>query len=68
MDKEVTTKESILNMINGLESFLNEIENLQKHPYSQGINVERMLDDMKKFTAELKTEVNKLEDTKKDES
>jgi hypothetical protein len=68
MDKEVSTKESILNMINGLESFLNEIENLQKHPYSQGINVERMLEDMKKFTTELKTEVNKLEDIKKDES
>ena len=55
-------KTQILQAITNLEAFLTESQTILSHPYSAGLNVEKMLTDLQDFAKELKTMVESLEE------
>ena len=55
-------KTQILQAITNLENFLTESQTILGHPYSAGLNVEKMLTDLQDFAKELKTMVEALEE------
>ena len=56
-------KTQILQAITNLENFLTESQTILSHPYSAGLNVEKMLTDLQDFAKDLKTMVESLEDS-----
>ena len=56
-------KAQILQAITNLEAFLTESQTILSHPYSAGLNVEKMLTDLQDFAKELKGMVEMLEET-----
>lgn len=55
-------KIQILQAITNLENFLTESQTILSHPYSAGLNVEKMLGDLQDFAKDLKTMVESLEE------
>jgi len=56
------------NLIEKIDIFLNFIErmktlnnNLKNNPYAQGIDIDRMLEDMDNYMKELKQEISSME-------
>ena len=56
-------KTQILQAITNLEAFLTESQTILSHPYSAGLNVEKMLTDLQDFAKELKGMVEMIEET-----
>lgn len=42
-------KEKVLNMLGTLRQFTDELDALNKHPYSKGIDVDKVVTDLKGF-------------------
>ena len=56
-------KTQILQAITNLENFLTESQTILSHPYSAGLNVEKMLSDLQDFAKDLKIMVESLEES-----
>lgn len=55
-------KGQILQAINNLDSFLADAEVILGHPYSTGLNVEKIIKDLKDYSKELRGMVEALEE------
>lgn len=60
-------KEQTINMINNLKGFLDNIKSIEAHPYSNGVNVDKLIIDLQSFADDLKESVEKIEEATTDE-
>ncbi len=63
-------KEKVLNMLGTLRQFTDELDALNKHPYSKGIDVDKVVADLKgfidNFANTFDQEEEKTEETEKE--
>lgn len=55
-------KQQITQSIENLENFLMNIESINKHPYSKGVDVEKLIKDLEDYAKDLKNMVAQLPD------
>ena len=60
-------KEQTINMIDSLKGFLDNIKSIAAHPYSNGVNVDKLVADLQSFVDDLKESVEKIEEATTDE-
>lgn len=60
-------KEQAINMIDNLKGFLDNIKSIAAHPYSNGVNVDKLIADLQSFADDLKESVEKIEEATIDE-
>lgn len=59
-------KERLAQAIENLEGFLLNIDSINKHPYSKGVDVDRLIKDLENYTKDLKSMVEKIEEVTTD--
>lgn len=59
-------KQRLAEAIENLEGFLLNIESINKHPYSKGVDVDRLVKDLENYTKDLKGMVEKIEEVSTD--
>jgi hypothetical protein len=60
-------KEQAINMIDGLKGFLDNIKSIATHPYSNGVNISKLVADLQSFADDLKESVEQIEEATTDE-
>lgn len=50
-------KEKVLDMINNLHQFADELEAVARHPYGTGVDVAKAMGDLKSFLDNFKNEI-----------
>ena len=60
-------KEQAINMIDNLKGFLDNIKSISSHPYSRGVNVDKLVADLQTFADDLKESIEKIEEVTTDE-
>lgn len=60
-------KEQAINMIDNLKGFLDNIKSIAAHPYSSGVNVDKLVVDLQSFADDLKESIEKIEEAATDE-
>ena len=55
-------RQKILNLITNLESFLGTIQSINNHPYSTGVDVEKLINDLQDYLKDMKAEVELIEE------
>lgn len=55
-------RQKILNLITNLESFLGTIQSINNHPYSTGVDVEKLINDLQDYLKDMKVEVELIEE------
>lgn len=57
--------EELINMIDNLKNFLDNLTAIHEHPYSEGLKMGKVLEDLKDYTKDLKEAVISLSDKQK---
>lgn len=59
-------KQEVLNLITNLEGFLNNIKSINEHPYSTGVDVNKLVDDLQDYLKDMKASVEKIDEVSTD--
>lgn len=55
-------KNQLLQAIDNLKNFLQNIESIDKHPYSKGVDVTKLIKDLQEYANDLENMVNQIPD------
>lgn len=55
-------KNQLLQAIDNLKNFLLNIESIDKHPYSKGVDVTKLIKDLQDYAKDLENMVNQIPD------
>lgn len=59
-------KPEVLSLIDNLGSFLENITAINKHPYSTGIDVERLIKDLQDYVKDMRAVVEQIQELEPD--
>ena len=59
-------KQEVIGLIENLEGFLGNIKAICDHPYSTGVDVKKLINDLTDYAQDLKVAVNKIEEVSVD--
>ena len=59
-------KPEVLNLIDNLESFLENITAINSHPYSTGIDVDKLIKDLQDYMKDMKAVVEQIQELEPD--
>lgn len=59
-------KQEVLNLINNLDGFLNNIKSINEHPYSTGVDVDRLVKDLQDYLKDMAAIVEQIEELEPD--
>lgn len=55
-------KQEVLNLIANLDGFLTNIKSINEHPYSKGIDVDRLIKDLQDYLKDMQAAVEGIEE------
>ena len=55
-------RQEVLNLITNLESFLETIQSINSHPYSTGVDVDKLIKDLQDYLRDMKAVVEQIEE------
>lgn len=55
-------KEQAINMVDNLKGFLDNIKSIAQHPYSNGVNVDKLIADLQSYADDLRRAIEKIEE------
>ena len=55
-------KSEVLNLITNLEGFLDNIKSINNHPYSTGVDVDKLVKDLQDYVKDMKAIVEQIEE------
>lgn len=55
-------KQEVLNLITNLDGFLTNIKAIGEHPYSTGIDVNKLIKDLQDYLKDMKAAVEQIEE------
>lgn len=55
-------KQEVLNLIANLDGFLTNIKSINEHPYSKGIDVDRLIKDLQDYLKDMQSAVEAIEE------
>lgn len=55
-------KQQALDLVTNLDNFLMNIESIAKHPYSKGVDVEKLVKDLRDYCNDLRIGIEKIEE------
>lgn len=55
-------KQKTLDLITNLESFLGTIQSINNHPYSTGVDIEKLINDLQDYLKDMKAEAELIEE------
>jgi uncharacterized coiled-coil DUF342 family protein len=59
-------KQEVLNLLTNLEGFLDNIKSINNHPYSTGVDVDKLVQDLQDYVKDMKASVEKIEEVSVD--
>lgn len=59
-------KQEVLNLIGNLDGFLNNIKSINEHPYSTGVDVDRLIKDLQDYLKDMAAAVEAIEEVSVD--
>lgn len=59
-------KQELLQSLDNLKGFLVNIDSINKHPYSKGVDVEKLIKDLEDYVDEMKDTAEKIEEVSTD--
>ena len=59
-------KQEVLNLINNLDGFLSNIKSINEHPYSTGVDVDKLVKDLQDYLKDMKVAVEAIEEVSVD--
>jgi hypothetical protein len=59
-------KQEVLNLINDLDGFLSNIKSINEHPYSTGVDVDKLVKDLQDYLRDMKVAVEAIEEVSVD--
>ena len=59
-------KQEVLNLITNLDGFLTNIKSINEHPYSTGIDVDRLVKDLQDYLKDMKVAVEAIDEVSVD--
>ena len=59
-------KQEVLNLINNLDGFLNNIKSINEHPYSTGVDVDRLVKDLQEYLKDMTAVVEQIQELEPD--
>ena len=59
-------KQQALDLVTNLDNFLMNIESIAKHPYSKGVDVEKLVKDLRDYCNDIKKKKKKIEEVTED--
>jgi predicted ATP-grasp superfamily ATP-dependent carboligase len=55
-------KPEVLNLLTNLEGFLDNIKSINNHPYSTGVDVDKLVKDLQDYVKDMKAIVEQMEE------
>ena len=55
-------KPEVLNLLTNLEGFLDNIKSINNHPYSTGVDVDKLVNDLQDYVKDMKAIVEQIEE------
>lgn len=59
-------KQEALNLITNLDGFLANIKSINDHPYSQGVDVDKLITDLQDYLKDMKVVVEQIDEVSVD--
>ena len=59
-------KQQALDLVTNLDNFLMNIESIATHPYSKGVDVEKLVKDLRDYCNDLREGIEKIEEVTED--
>lgn len=59
-------KQEVLNLITNLDGFLTNIKSINDHPYSTGVDVDRLIKDLQDYLKDMKAAVEAIDEVSVD--
>ena len=59
-------KQEVLNLIANLDGFLTNIKSINEHPYSTGVDVDKLVKDLQDYLKDMKVAVEAIEEVSVD--
>ena len=59
-------KQEVLNLLTNLEGFLDNIKSINNHPYSTGVDVDRLIKDLQDYVKDMKAVVEQIQELEPD--
>lgn len=59
-------KQEVLNLITNLDGFLTNIKSIIEHPYSTGVDVDKLVKDLQDYLKDMKVAVEAIEEVSVD--
>ncbi len=59
-------KQEVLNLITNLDGFLTNIKSINEHPYSTGVDVDRLVKDLQDYLKDMKAAVEAIDEVSVD--
>ncbi len=58
----MSKKQEVINLIENLDGFLDNIKSISLHPYSQGVDTNKLVDDLKTYISDMKAVAEGIEE------
>ena len=55
-------KPEVINLLTNLEGFLDNIKSINNHPYSTGVDVDKLVKDLQDYVKDMKAIVEQIEE------
>lgn len=59
-------KQEVLNLIANLDGFLTNIKSINEHPYSKGVDVDRLIKDLQDYLKDMQAATEAIEEVSVD--
>jgi len=59
-------KQEVLNLITNLDGFLTNIKSINEHPYSTGVDVDKLIKDLQDYLKDMQAAVEAIEEVSVD--
>ena len=59
-------KQQALDLVTNLDNFLMNIDSIAKHPYSKGVDIDKLIKDLRDYCNDLKAGIEKIEEVSYD--
>ena len=59
-------KQEVLNLITNLDGFLTNIKSINEHPYSTGVDVDKLVKDLQDYLKDMQAAVEAIEEVSVD--
>ena len=59
-------KQEVLNLIANLDGFLTNIKSINEHPYSTGVDVDRLVKELQDYLKDMRVVVEEIEEVSMD--